>query len=119
MSPSESPEVSKKISATGEVPVKAVLSGSESTAPPPLRLDWPIGVNTVVAPLKLPRPEMLTTGGGFEIFRVLPTYGERSGIDISKESTLGKSAEANNTTEAFGPIPIVVKFESFVERKLF
>ena len=97
MSPSESPEVSKKISATGEVPVKAVLFGSESSA---AALDWPNGVNTVVAWLKMPRPEMLTTG-----------VAKGDGIDISKESTLGKLPVANNTMEEFGPIPIAVLLE--------
>jgi len=58
-SPSERPDVSKKTSAMGEFSVRNAPLGSENEA----SASGP-AVKTVEAPLKIPSPEMLRTGGG-------------------------------------------------------
>ena len=106
-SPSERPDVSKKTSAMGEFSVRKAPLGSENEALAP-KFE---GVKLVEAPLKMPRPEMFTTGGGGDT----PPKNEKVPTPMSKESTAGKLVvpSANNTKEAFGPIPIDDIFEPF------
>lgn len=109
--------MSKKISAIGALSTSAVLLGIENTASASDLFGKPFkglkGVKDVVAPSKMPRPEILVISG-------VATKSENNCIrlagliDNSNESTAGKLVPSeNNTIEAFEPIPIVVSFGEF------
>ena len=108
-SPPESPVVSKNTSAIGAPSVRTALLGRENDAPASEVAERLAGVKTVEAPLKMPSPEMLTTGGGGDT----APKKEPTGTNKSNESTAVELLNANNSIEEFGPIPIVVKFKLF------